>query len=55
MQQELKAIRLPLDLVAEIDRQAEIEDRSRENMSRRLLRDALRTRSQAPGDAPEAS
>jgi hypothetical protein len=48
MQQELKAIRLPLALIAEIDRQAEIEDRSRENMSRRLIKESLALRSQAP-------
>jgi hypothetical protein len=46
--QEVKTVRLPLELVAEIDRQAAAEDRSRENMSRVLLRDGLAVRSAAP-------
>jgi hypothetical protein len=51
--QEVKTVRLPLDLVAEIDKRAEIEDRSRDNMSRVLLRDGLALRSAAPVDEPK--
>jgi hypothetical protein len=46
-----KAVRIPPDLLEEIDLLAEIEDRSRESMSRVLLRDGLAVRSRTLLDA----
>lgn len=48
--QSVKTIRVDLRLVEEIDKRAELEHRSRDNMSRLLLRDGLHVRSQVPVD-----